>query len=88
MFLSDRAVIQGQNYFLRRPPMAIEFYNVKKREKVQIDESKIEKKKYETKRGETTQVRYAFKAVDNDGTNLTKFCSEADWNKVNAPVAA
>jgi len=68
--------------------MAIEFYNVKKREKVQIDESKIEKKKYETKRGETTQVRYAFKAVDNDGTNLTKFCSEADWNKVNAPVAA
>ena len=63
--------------------MAIEFYNVKKRTKVSIDESKIEKKTYEreTKAGKK-QVRYAFRAVDDDGTNLTKFCSEADWNKL------
>ena len=44
---------------------------------------KIEKKTYEreTKAGKK-QVRYAFRAVDDDGTNLTKFCSEADWNKL------
>ena len=61
--------------------MAIEFYNVKKKKKVSIEESSIEKVKYEreTKSG-SKQVRYAFKAVDDDGTSLTKFCSEADWN--------
>ena len=60
--------------------MSVEFYNVKKKAKVQIEESKIEKVKYEreTKTGKT-QIRYAFKAVDDDGTSLTKFCSEADW---------
>lgn len=62
--------------------MAIEFYNVKKRQKVKIEESAIKKVKYETERGGTTQVRYAFKAVDDDGTNLTKFCSKADWEKI------
>ena len=60
--------------------MAIEFYNVKKRKKVEIDESDVEKVTYdrELKDGKT-QTRYAFKAQDDDGTNLTKFCSKADF---------
>lgn len=62
--------------------MAIEFYNVKKRKKVSINESDIKKTKYEGK----GKVRYAFRAVDDDGTKLTKFCSESDWNNLNAPV--
>ena len=63
--------------------MAIEFYNVKKREKVSIDESKIEKVEYNRKlKDGSTQVRYAFKAVDDDGTNLTKFCSKVDYDKL------
>lgn len=55
----------------------IEFYNVKKKNKVSIDESKVEKKTYErvTKSGKTT-IRYALAAVDDDGTKLTKFCSK------------
>ena len=63
--------------------MAIEFYNVKKRKKVSIDESSIEKVTYdrELKDG-STQSRYAFKAVDDDGTNLTKFCSKSDFDKL------
>lgn len=63
--------------------MAIEFYNVRKRKKVSIDEANIEKKTYEreTKDGKK-QIRYAFHAVDDDGTNLTKFCSENDWDKL------
>ena len=61
--------------------MAIEFYNVKKRKKVQVDESKIEKVGYERKTDNGgVQIRYAFKAVDDDGTNLTKFCSKADYD--------
>ena len=61
--------------------MAIEFYNVKKRKKVDIDESKIEKVTYdrELKDG-STQTRYAFKAQDDDGTKLTKFCSKVDFD--------
>lgn len=68
--------------------MAIEFYNVKKRKKVQIEESKIEKKEYARETSKGTQVRYAFRAQDDDGTNLTKFVSKADYDKVDAPVAA
>ena len=63
--------------------MAIEFYNVKKRKKVSIDESKIEKVEYNRKlKDGSTQIRYAFKAVDDDGTNLTKFCSKVDYDKL------
>jgi hypothetical protein len=63
--------------------MAIEFYNVKKRKKVAIEETKIKKVKYDrTLKDGTTQTRYAFKAVDDDGTNLTKFCSKSDWDAI------
>jgi hypothetical protein len=66
----------------RRTIMAIEFYNVKKRKKVQIDESNIEKVEYKRDTTKGTQIRYAFKAQDDDGTNLTKFCSKADYDKL------
>ena len=66
--------------------MAIEFYDVKKREKVQIPESDVKKVTYEreTKSGKTS-VRYALRAV-NEGTKLTKFVSESDWKALDAPV--
>ena len=61
----------------------IEFYNVKKKKKVSVDRSKVEKKVYEktTKTGKHS-VRYALKAVDEDGTKLTKFCSKADYDSI------
>ncbi len=64
--------------------MSTEFYNVKKRKKVQIDDSDIKKTKYQRKTGGGPQVRYAIRAVD-EGTNLTKFVSEADWKKLDVP---
>lgn len=65
--------------------MAVEFYNVKKRAKVQIEESNITKVKWEkeSKDGKV-QVRYGLKAQDDDGTNLTKFVKEADWKASSA----
>jgi hypothetical protein len=59
----------------------IEFYNVKKKAKVQIPNEEVKKVKFEkaSKNG-VIRVRYAFKAIDEDGTKLTKFCSEADYN--------
>ncbi len=68
--------------------MAIEFYNVKKRKKVSIDDSEIKKVEYKRETTKGVQVRYAFRAQDDDGTNLTKFVSKADYDKVDAPVAA
>jgi hypothetical protein len=61
----------------------IEFYNVKKKKKVQIDESKVTKQAMErtTKTGKLS-VRYALRAVDDDGVKLTKFCSKADYDKI------
>ena len=64
----------------------IEFYNVKKRKKVKISVNSLKKSKYERKTSTGVQIRYAFRAQDDDGTNLTKFCSKADWDKVTAPV--
>ena len=57
--------------------MKIAFYNVKKRKKVNIDGSKVKKEKFEPKPG---QFRYAMKAVDDEGTKLTKFCSKLDFD--------
>ena len=68
--------------------MAIEFYNVKKRKKVSINESEIKKVEYKRETSKGVQVRYAFRAQDDDGTNLTKFVSKADYDKVSAPTAA
>ena len=68
--------------------MAIEFYNVKKRKKVSIEESAISKVEYKRETTKGVQIRYAFRAQDDDGTNLTKFVSKTDYDKVDAPVAA
>jgi hypothetical protein len=70
----------------RGEQMSIEFYDVKKREKVQVPESEVRKVKYETttKTGKQS-VRYAFRATHN-GSKLTKFASESDWNALDAPV--
>jgi hypothetical protein len=50
--------------------MAIEFYDVKKREKVQIPESEVKKTTYE-RQGKNGQ---------------TQFASKADWDALDAPV--
>lgn len=61
--------------------MSVEFYNVKKKAKVKIDSKQIKKVEYKKKTAKGESVRYAFKAVDDDGTSLTKFCSKADYDK-------
>ena len=54
----------------------IEFYNVRKKSKVQIEEKDITPVKYErvTKTGKHV-TRYGLKSED-EGTKLTKFCSK------------
>jgi len=62
--------------------MAIEFYDVKVRAKVKIEESQVKKTTFETKNG---QVRYGLRAKTEDGRNLTKFVSKADWESLDLP---
>jgi hypothetical protein len=62
--------------------MSIEFYDVKIREKVKIPKDKITKIQITQKNG---QVRYAFRAMTDDGRKLTKFCSKADWDAMDVP---
>jgi type IV secretory pathway VirD2 relaxase len=66
--------------------MPIEFYDVRKREKVQVPESAIRKVRYErqTKAGGTS-VRYALKA-ELEGSKMNKFVSKEDWEALDAPV--
>ena len=66
--------------------MAIEFYDVRKRAKVSVDEGQIRKTSYErqTKAGKT-QVRYALVA-QVEGSKLTKFVSKDTWDALDVPV--
>lgn len=62
--------------------MAVEFYDVKTRTKVSVDDKKVEKVKFTTKNG---QVRYGLRGKTEDGRNLTKFVSQKDWDKAKFP---
>lgn len=62
--------------------MAVEFYDVKTRAKVKIEDKDIVKVKMDTKSG----ARYAIKGKTADGRNLTKFVGAADWEKMSYPV--
>lgn len=64
----------------------MEFYNVKKRAKVKIAEAKCEKVVYKRKTSTGIQERYAVRAVDGDGTNLTKFISKKDFDALSCKV--
>ena len=61
----------------------IEFYNVKKKQKVSVTEEEVEKVEYKstTKLGKTV-TRYGLKSVDEDGTKLTKFVSKEVYNSL------
>ncbi|HVU14481.1 MAG TPA: hypothetical protein VHD90_24560 [Phototrophicaceae bacterium] len=58
--------------------MAVEFYDVKTRQKVKIDDKNVMKTTFTTKNGQT---RYGLRGKTSDGRMLTKFVSKADWDK-------
>jgi hypothetical protein len=65
--------------------MAIEFYSVKHRRKVQVDESEVEKKTYERETSKGVQTRYALQAettVDGDKVKLTKFVGKDEFDRL------
>lgn len=61
----------------------IEFYDVKYRKKVKIDEKNIAKTTFETQNGQT---RYGIRGKTDDGRVLTKFVSKSDWDSMKVPV--
>ena len=63
--------------------MATEFYSVKHKRKVSVDDSEIQRKTYERETSKGTQTRYALQAetnVDGDRVKLTKFVSKDDYD--------
>jgi len=67
--------------------MAVMFYDVKNREKVDVPEDKIKKTTYERQlKNGGTQVRYALRGELADGRNVTKFVSKDDWDAMDAPT--
>jgi hypothetical protein len=59
----------------------MEFYNVKKRKKVNIPDNQVKKTTY----GQEGRIRYALRGTDDDGTNLTKFVSKDTYDSMNVP---
>ncbi len=60
----------------------VEFYDVKIRSKVKVDDKDIQKTTYTSK---NNQVRYAIRGKTDDGRMLTKFVSKTDWEKMTYP---
>lgn len=65
----------------------MKFYNVKKRETVTVSDDTCRKVIYKRKTAKGVQERYAVRAVDNDGSNLTKFIDKKTFDKLTCPVA-
>jgi hypothetical protein len=61
--------------------MAVEFYNVKTRQKVSIPEGQIKKVIYRDKDNPNARPRYALRA-QQDGTNLTKFVNQETFESM------
>ncbi len=61
---------------------SIEFYDVKTRKKVKVDQKNVKKTTFTTKNG---QVRHGLRAKTDDGRNLTKFVSKTEWDKLDVP---
>ena len=57
--------------------MSVEFYDVKTRQKVSIDDKNVMKTTFTTKNGQT---RYGLRGKTDDGRMLTKFVSKGDWD--------
>lgn len=62
--------------------MAVEFYDLKLKKKVMIDEKRVRKVTFQTRSG----VRYGLRATTDDNRKLTKFVGKADWDKLNVPT--
>ncbi len=63
----------------------MKFYNVKKRESVEVAEGKCTKVVYKRKTTKGVQERYAVRAQDDDGTNLTKFINKETYETLSCP---
>jgi hypothetical protein len=63
--------------------MAVEFYDVKTRKKVKIDDKSVFKTTFTTKNGQT---RYGLRGKTSDNRMLTKFVSKDDWDKATFAV--
>ncbi len=63
---------------------SIEFFDVKLKKKVMVDEKDIVKVTFTTKGG---GVRYGIRGKTSDGRNLTKFVNKATWDALKVPEA-
>lgn len=65
----------------------MKFYNVKKRKEVEVADAQCRKVVYKRKTSKGVQERYAVRAQDSDGTNLTKFVNQKLFEKLSCPLA-
>lgn len=60
--------------------MAIEFYDIKLKKKVNLEDKNVKRVTFTTK---NNQVRYGLRGTTEDNRKLTKFVSKAEWEKLN-----
>lgn len=62
--------------------MSIEFYDVKTKQKISVDEKQVSKTKFTS---DTGRVTFGLRGKTSDGRTVTKFIGKADWDKLNVP---
>lgn len=67
-----------ENIVAKKAAAGVEFYDVKTRKKVSVEDANIQKTTFTTSTG---QVRYALRGTLADKRVLTRFVSKADWDK-------
>ena len=72
---------RARNKYFEASGGIMEFYSVRKRQKVNVPDDNLKKTSFKA-RGAT---RYAVRAVDDDGTKLTKFVNKQTWDSLNVP---
>lgn len=60
----------------------LEFYNKRTKKRVQMDISKIQKKRY----GTDQNPRYGLITTDEDGTPMMRFCSKRIWDNIDTSI--
>ena len=61
--------------------MAIKFYDIKMKQHVEVDESKVVKVIYNN----NNRTTYAVRGKTEDGRNLTKFVKKDFWESLDVP---
>lgn len=66
---------------INKERIKMQFYNVRKRKKVELEDGDLKKTTYSVRGG----TRYALRGIDDDGTKVTRFVKKEVFDEMDVP---